>query len=388
MFFFLVNTFLWYYLTLNIIAVIAKNIGVEQVELLFAQCVGVIIGGIFGILLIKKGFNGLLLWVFLGTFASLLPLLSPAITQLHFQEYCFALGLSFGLGLPLCLGFFARSTITERRGYAGGIILSVSIFCAAPMVSLVRLFGLQALLLLLGVWRTLGFVPLFIWGHAARGRPVFENTEDSTFAAPKFYLYLVPWMIFNIVDGLEGLLLRNFVVAMFSEHLTSLQWIGFLFLGASAFFGGHLSDLMGRKPVIILGFSMIGVAYAVISIVPYSLTAWFLFYICSGISWGFFTTIFVMVIWGDLASKGKEEAYYLIGIMPFFITAIVQKFFAAYLMFLSETSAFSLAAVFLFLAVLPILFASETLPEKVLRERELRNYIERARRVREKFTKG
>ncbi|MDW8040963.1 MAG: hypothetical protein RMJ03_06040 [Nitrososphaerota archaeon] len=388
MMFLLVDMFLWYYLTLNTIAVIAEELGVEHMGLLFAQHVGVLVGGFLGIAFLKDGLRGLLLWTFLGTSVSFLPLLTPDIVYLRFQEYFFVLGLSLGLGMPLCLGFFAKRTATENRGYIGGIVLAVSIFCATPMVSLVRLYGSQTLLLFLGVWRALGFVPLLIWSKVPWEKPTVENTEEPTLLSRKLYLYWVPWAIFNIIDGLEWLLLRNFVRAMFSAYLTSLQWVGFLFLGTFAFLGGYLSDLVGRKPVIILGFSMIGVAYAVISMVPNSLAAWFLFYICSGVSWGLFTTIFIVVIWGDLASTSAKEKYYLVGITPFFMAAVIQKFFAAHLMFLSETSAFSLAAVFLFVAVLPILFAPETLPEKVLKERELRNYIERAKRVKEKFTRG
>jgi hypothetical protein len=49
---------------------------------------------------------------------------------------------------------------------------------------------------------------------------------------------------------------------------------------------------------------------------------------------------------------------------------------------------FSFASFFLFLAVIPLMFAPETLPENALKERELRSYIEKAKKVRERFTKG
>jgi len=46
----------------------------------------------------------------------------------------------------------------------------------------------------------------------------------------------------------------------------------------------------------------------------------------------------------------------------------------------------SFAAFFLFLAIFPLMYAPETLPENVFRERKLRGYIEKAKRIREKFT--
>jgi hypothetical protein len=45
---------------------------------------------------------------------------------------------------------------------------------------------------------------------------------------------------------------------------------------------------------------------------------------------------------------------------------------------------FSFTAFFLFLAVLPLFFAPETLPEKVKKERELKFYIEKAQKVAQK----
>ena len=45
---------------------------------------------------------------------------------------------------------------------------------------------------------------------------------------------------------------------------------------------------------------------------------------------------------------------------------------------------FSFAAFFLFLAVLPLVYAPETLPEKTMKARELKNYIEKAQKEAEK----
>ncbi|MEM2971735.1 MAG: hypothetical protein QW270_04860 [Candidatus Bathyarchaeia archaeon] len=174
--------------------------------------------------------------------------------------------------------------------------------------------------------------------------------------------------------------------ANFPEYYSLLQLLGLVFLGIFAFLGGFLCDWMGRKPVTILGFTVMGIAYAIVSAASMSLPAWFLFYVCDGFSWGLLDTTFILVVWGDLASKGAVEKYYFVGSMPLFLAIIVQKFFAGYVRLLNEVNAFSLAALLLFLAVVPLLYALETLPEKVIRERELRSYIEKAKKIREKFT--
>ncbi|MGB9684787.1 MAG: hypothetical protein ACPL1Z_07670, partial [Candidatus Bathyarchaeales archaeon] len=387
--FLLINMFLWYYLTLNTISLVSKNVGFDQSDLFSLYSLGVIIGGAIGLPFSKKRHNIMLLWISLGSAMSFLPLSISVLTQQCFQLICLAWGFSLGLGMPSCLSFFAENTEVEKRGRLSGVVLLLALFCATPLGSLVSSLGLAILYFFLGFWRMLGLIPLLAF-RIKREKLEFTKSHEG-YEVPilrRLYLYLIPWFIFNIVDGLEGLLLRNFVKAAFPDQFALLQFIGLVLLGVFAFFGGFACDLLGRKVVTILGFVIMGIAYAIISMAPASLTAWFSFYVCNSFSWGWFTTVLVMVIWGDLAPKRYIEKYYFVGTFPYFLTAIIQRLSAGYVVLLTETNAFSLAALFLFIAVLPILFAPETLPEKAIRERELRGYIEKAKRVREKFTKG
>jgi MFS family permease len=385
----LIDAFLWYYLTLKVIAVVSSIFNVQQVELLLLHSLGALLGEIIG-LFPKNRYKTLLLWVILGTTTAPLPFLVP--TLLNFQSICFVWGFSFGFGIPASLAYFTENTSIEYRGRLSGIVLSTSFFCAAPLAGLAFLFGLQVLYTVFTVCRAIGFIPLFFLRNTFEKLKFDEDEETEKYVIlnmqGKLHLYFIPWLIFNLVDAFEGMLLTKFLKTTFSEHFALLQITFLVLLGTFAFFGGFLCDAIGRKPVIILGFTAIGMAYAIISVIPHSLAAWFLFAICNGFSWGLFYTIFVFLIWGDIAPKGFERKYYFIGTSPIFMATFAQTFFAGYILLLSETSAFSLAAIFLFLAVLPILFAPETLPEKTLKERELRSYIEKAKRVREKFTKG
>jgi MFS family permease len=387
--FLLINMFLWYYLALNAISLVSRSTGFDQSDLFFLYSLGAIVGGAVGLPFSKKHHNIMLLWVLLGIAASFLPLSISILTQQIFQLICLVWGFSIELGMPSCLSFFAENVEVEKRGRLSGTVLLLALFCANPLGGLILSFGLPMSYLFLGFWRMLGLIPLLAFRVKHEKFGFAKSHEDREVPISRgVYLYLIPWFIFNVVDGLEGLLLRNFVKATFPNQFTLLQFIGLVLLGIFAFFGGFLCDLVGRKIVTILGFVIMGIAYAIISMAPTSLTAWFSFYVCNSFSWGLFTVVFVMVIWGDLAPKEYVEKYFFIGTFPYFLTAIVQRFFASYIASIRETNAFSLAALFLFLAVLPILFAPETLPEKAIRERELRSYIEKAKRVREKFTKG
>ncbi len=50
------------------------------------------------------------------------------------------------------------------------------------------------------------------------------------------------------------------------------------------------------------------------------------------------------------------------------------------------STAFTIASFFLFLAILPLIYTDETLPEKKMKERELKNYLEKAQNIRDKYS--
>jgi len=86
-----------------------------------------------------------------------------------------------------------------------------------------------------------------------------------------------------------------------------------------------------------------------------------------------------------MSQPGTREKYYVIGEIPFFLTDIMQTLSAPLVMLIPAASAFSLASFFLFLAVFPLLYAPETLPEKKIELRRLRKYVEAAKKVKEKY---
>jgi MFS family permease len=158
----------------------------------------------------------------------------------------------------------------------------------------------------------------------------------------------------------------------------------------SAIISGVLADFMGRKRVVIYGFVLLGLSFAPLGIAPTIEASKYFYIIVDAIGGGILWTLFILTIWGDLASYGNSEVYYLVGTAPFFVTNIIR--WAIPLLLTAEQllslayATFSIASVFLFLAVVPLMYAPETLPERKLRERELKQYIEKAKKVKEKFT--
>ena len=154
----------------------------------------------------------------------------------------------------------------------------------------------------------------------------------------------------------------------------------------SAFVGGLLADRIGRKRIVVYGFVSLGVAFAIIGVAPEMPPACFFFVVINAISAGLLWVMFILTIWGDLSPRGGTEKYYAMGNMPFFVTwGILQLVSMQYLVVIPAHTVFSFASFFLFLAVLPLIYAPETLPEKKIKERELKKYIEKAKKIKEKY---
>ena len=150
-------------------------------------------------------------------------------------------------------------------------------------------------------------------------------------------------------------------------------------IGIFALVSGFLIDNFGRKRIAIAGFVLVGIGYSVLGLYPYAMASWYFYTVADGLAWGIFYVMFVILIWGDLSFNAQSEKYYAIGILPFFISQFLElslnKYVAADI---SHYALFSFVGFFLFLAVLPLVYAPETLPEKAMQERDLKGYVEKA----------
>jgi MFS family permease len=150
--------------------------------------------------------------------------------------------------------------------------------------------------------------------------------------------------------------------------------------------GGVFADLVGRKRIVIFGFVMLGVGYAILGLFPDQMFSWYFYIAVDGIAWGVFALIFFITIWGELAAYRTKDKYYFLGVLPFLASTYIEILFEPYARVISVSASFSLASLFLFLAVLPLMYAPETLPEKKIKEMELKGYVEKAKRTKEKYT--
>ena len=323
-------------------------------------------------------------WIILGTVGSLA---SNFTTTFSFNEVLVVsilLNISFGFGLPVAMAEFSDNTAIECRAKLSGVVW----FSVMLLSGLIMNFIGENLIinsLILTFWRTASLAVLFFYetniNMAKNYASIIEVVKNRS-----FILYLAPWTMFSLVNYLSV----NVGINFFGEDFVSVLTLFSSFLaGVFAVFGGIISDTIGRRRTTILGFVLLGFGYALLGIFPQNTATWYFYALIDGITWGIFYVIFLFTIWGELAGHKSSENYYALGSLPHLLSTYLRLIIGSIIAEnVSFYAIFSLTAFFLFLAVIPLMFAPETLPERVIRERELRSYIERAKRVRERFTKG
>lgn len=347
--------------------------------------ISIVVSSIVSSIIVKKvkSYSFLYYWMLAGAISSVIPIFLVSTNAWHLFTVSLLLGSVFGIGMPSCLALFADMTNVGNRGTLSGVVFLASNLVIAIVAVALLDAQLELIALAAGVWRTFGLVLFFLLrpkeGTTLEVRRYFSFS--SVLQNRQFILYFVPWFAFSLVEWFEYPIRTN----LFGEFATLVEIIGVAVGSIAAAIGGVFADKIGRKIIVLYGFVSIGIAYAVLSIASTNILAWYFFAIIDAIAFGLIYAMFVLTLWGDLSQPNEREKYYAIGTIPFFIAGILELIARPYVALIPPEAAFSLAAFFLFLAILPLLYAPETLPEKKIQERELRQYVEKAQKVKKKY---
>jgi hypothetical protein len=280
-------------------------------------------------------------------------------------------GLYFGLGMPVSFAYFAASTKNENRSRLGGIIFFASFFGVFLFSSLeltdiflnaIALAAFEAIALTV----TIAVKPEdkeILQTDIVGYRQIIGNRS--------FLLYFVPWIMFTLVDFTT----LPIISKIFPDHFLIVEMSCTLLAGILAVAFGFFADKVGRKRLVVAGFALLGAGYASLSLFSESVLGWWFFAAADGFAWGIFCTVFLMTIWGDMAQGKSSEKYYAVGFLPFLFSAALPPTDTIISTMVPASAFFSFASVFLFIAVLPLAYAPETLN---LNAREFKSYVEKA----------
>lgn len=384
----LANAFVWYsyafsFLTATIIEAGLSN---DIVQILGVHFLGIFLSVIAGELVSRRTNRRIpfiLYWMLAGVFLSLAPLVISYSTFTGIIVLSEIIGVNFGFGLPICLGYFASSTKVSNRGRLSGITFLIT-GLGAFLISQITGGEIVTTTLILAGWKAAGLIALlFLKPKDRQVEQIKAPSYRRVFWNRAFLLYFIPWLMFLLVNSLTFPVNENH----FSQEFVRLSSnIEFVLGGISAVIFGFLADTMGRKRLAVIGFALLGLAHAVLGFTSGSIIGWWFYTAIDGIAWGSFTMLFLFTLWGDLADNKGIERFYAVGIMPYLLSSFLRFSMGSYMAnaIVDYAMIFSYAAFFLFLAILPLIYAPETLPEKTMKDRELKNYIEKAKRKVEK----
>jgi len=385
-----VNAFSWYFPLYLLFQSVLENFQMDYTLLLTAfgvQFAAAIGSAIIGTTLVKKFSSRdtfLAVWMLIGIIASTLMVTLETFNMTYILLVSFLSGFSLGLGFPSCLAYFGDHTTIENRGLLAGITFFASGLCILFIGLIVSFSTLVAGALILAAWRGIGLL-LFLLARSKqdyRKEKPIEAPYRAVLFDRSFLLYFVPWTMFCVVNFLGVPIEIN----LFGEDLGSLMPIAEYGIGGFiALIGGWFADTVGRKRIIIIGFIMLGIGFAMLGLFPGDALFWYLYIIVDGVAWGIFSLMFYLVIWSELAGKRTKEKYYLLGVLPFLIASYIQILFTPFAKGVPVSAAFSLASFFLFIAVLPLLYAPETMPQKQIELKRLKKFADDAKKAKEKY---
>jgi len=276
------------------------------------------------------------------------------------------------------MGFFASSTTPENRGRTGGI----TFFAIGMSFFILGNLGIgsvgMASIVLAGI-RLTGLILFFLL--EPKDEPPLEqgrSTYKEVIRNRSFLLYFVPWIMFNIVDSLTISVINNLFTVNFIRLSSVFESS---LIAILAIVTGFLIDMKGRKRLAIFGFAFLGIGYAFLGLSP-DITGWIFYTIADGIAWGILNVTFLFTLWGDIAQGRDNEKFYVMGALPYLFSNLMYLLADPIMREVVDiTKVFTFACIFLFLAVLPLIFAPETLSEKVMKDLELKTYLQKAKKI-------
>jgi hypothetical protein len=386
------NTFVWFLYSCRILSEtidVTTLSGVQQNTVWGVTILGVVGASVLGFNIsnkptIKRSF--IHYWMLAGIPLSLIPLVMD-ITFFPFLTVFFALvGVYFGLGMPISLGYFASVTKDSNRSSLGGLTFLTIFICVILLSGLgvtdPKINGL--------VLANIKIIGLFI---ALKAKPfdnyIYKKDEVSfkqIFKNRTFLLYFVPWIMFSVANYIAAPIVSDMVTL---DVFKNSMMIENIVAGVVAVVSGFLADRIGRRRLVLAGFVLLGLGYASIGLFPVDtagMAGWWFYTTVDGVAWGIFYTMFLMTLWGDISLGKNSEKFYAIGYLPFLFSIFTDEssIGTSISAIVPSAAIFSFISLFLFVAVLPLAYAPETLPHQVIKNRELQNYLEKAQRAAEK----
>jgi len=296
--------------------------------------------------------------------------------------FLFLIGALFGTSLLSYCVYFGSLTNLEERGRVSAIIVFISLLFSPIFLSLSSNF-----LFVLIAFTSLGFATLILrlWkpsekaGLTKEGSYTVQNYRKRT-----FFLYLIPWLIFCVVNGILAEIVTTYLARQFSELVFQVRVLQYLAASLGALVGGVFADWTGRRMILSIGLVSYGIGTALTGLAITSEVC-ILSAFSSGFSWGVFLVAYTLVVWGDLASMKRRAPFYAAGFIPFYFFTGLGYLVLPKILHIPVIYAALASSIFIFLSNISLVLAPELLPTEKKKKMEFELYTEEVKKILKKW---
>jgi len=293
----------------------------------------------------------------------------------------FVAGVFFSIGQLAFFTYFWSLTVSEERGRVAGfvgflslpifliLILMVGIFdfYGAVMLSVILSFGTLAIKLLRPEKAIL----------TSKKDEIGYNPEKRT-----ILLYAVPWVLYSLINAT---LARNMAFYV-SQRVPSSYY--FMFLSVSqlvgavfgALGGGILADFFGRRLSLVFSLTSYGISLVLVGLVK-SHEMFCFVYVVNGLNWGILLTLYLLVVWGDLANKESCAKSYSIGLTIYYLATGVGSLLTHQIFQIPLIVSSLVSCLLIFLSNISLILAPELLSSDFRERIKLKLYMNVARKI-------
>ncbi|MCJ7631041.1 hypothetical protein MUP77_01375 [Candidatus Bathyarchaeota archaeon] len=231
----------------------------------------------------------------------------------------FVLGVLFSLGIAGFVAHFWKMTVPEERGRISGLIG----FVALPFSFIVTILVAPSLDFLgtitLGIITNLAILMNILLKPKKEG--VTAKGGDGNYSEKRtVLLYSIPWVFFSFINVTlaknASFWITQQVSSSFYLFLLGLQFVGVIF---GCILGGTAADFLGRRLSLAISLTSYGTSAALVALFTSNEMLSFV-YVLNGLSWGVLFTLYIFVVWGDLANKDNCARMYSIGLSIYYLS--------------------------------------------------------------------
>lgn len=297
------------------------------------------------------------------------------------------LGAIFGIGLLALFALFWETTVPEERGRMSGLIGFISLLISPLVYVLVGNLDFSVILILSVILNSATMAVLLLRPNKEAVQSGRRDLERYT-GKRTVLLYSIPWLAFSVINATLGKTISLQVSYQFNPTsvalLVTMQVVGG---SIGALLGGLMADFVGRRLSLVTGLILYGISSA-ISGLAQSYELFYLSYIGIGLTWGIFLTLYLFVVWGDLANAETHLRMYSIGLVIYYSATGIGSLFGSQLSYISLMVASIISCLFIFLSNIPLLFAPELLPQNFRERIRLKSYLSFVKRKMRRIKSG